>query len=66
MQKLKPLFKQDGVGDNKRWTFEGVINRLKSICKVESAINGVQVKTSISQRDSEQQQILDLLGVNIV
>jgi transposase len=65
MQKLKPLFKQDGVGANKRWTFEGVINRLKSICKVESAINGVPVKTSISQRDSEQQQILDLLGVNI-
>lgn len=65
MQKLKPLFDQDGNGTNQRWTFEGVINRLKSISKVESMINGVPIKMKISQPDSEQQQILDLLGVNI-
>lgn len=65
IQKLKPLFDQDGLGSNKRWTFEGVVNRLKSISKVESTVNGVPVKTCISQPDSEQQQILDLLGVKM-
>lgn len=65
MQKLKPLFELDGLGADKRWTFEGVINRLKSISKVESTVNDVPVKTSVSKPDSEQQQILDLLEVKI-
>ena len=66
MQKLKPLFDEDGKGTSQRWTFEGVINRLKSISKVESTVNGVPIKTSISKPDLEQEEILNLLGVKIV
>ena len=58
LQRLKPLFEQDAQGANKRWTFERVIDRLKSINKVESLVNGVPIKTSISQPCSEQKIIL--------
>jgi transposase len=66
MEKLKPLFESDGVGEEKRWTFEGVISRLKSIQKIENLINKKVVKTNISEPDYEQEKILNLLGVEIV
>jgi transposase len=66
MQKLKPLFDSDEKGKEKRWTFEGVIDRLKSIRKIENLIDGIVVKTNISTPDKEQEQILNLLGVNLV
>ena len=66
MQKLQPLFDEDKKGKEKRWTFEGVIDRLKSIRKVENLINGIVVKTNISQPDIEQKEILDLLGIKLV
>ncbi len=65
MQKLKPLFESDGKGKDQRWTFEIVIQRLKSIQKIQSVILGNVVKTNISTPDEEQQQILDLLGVKL-
>jgi len=65
VQKLKPLFESDSKGQNKRWTFETVIERLKSIRKTECLINGVPVKTEITKPDEEQEQILNLLGVRI-
>lgn len=65
-QKLKPLFDNDGIGKNKRWSFEGVISRLKSIQKVENLINNEVVKTNISEPDSEQSKILNLLGVKLM
>jgi transposase len=64
-QKLKPLFESDGKGKDQRWTFEIVIQRLKSIQKIQSVILGNVVKTNISTPDEEQQQILDLLGVKL-
>jgi transposase len=64
-QKLKPLFESDGKGKEQRWTFEIVIQRLKSIQKIQSVILGNVVKTNISTPDEEQQQILDLLGVKL-
>ncbi|MCK4981752.1 MAG: hypothetical protein KAS17_02450, partial [Victivallaceae bacterium] len=58
MQKLQPLFDEDGKGKDKRWTFEGIIDRLKSIRKVENLIDGTVVKTNISTLDEEQQQMM--------
>ncbi|MCK4982526.1 MAG: transposase, partial [Victivallaceae bacterium] len=66
MQKLQPLFDEDGKGKDKRWTFEGIIDRLKSIRKVENLIDGTVVKTNISTLDEEQQQILKLLEVKLM
>lgn len=66
MQKLKPLFEQDGVGENKRWSFQSVIERLKSIRKTECLISGVVVKNEISKPDKEQSEILNLLGVKLM
>ena len=63
MQRLKALFKSDGVGKNKRWNFANVILRLKSIHKTEHIIKGNLVKTTISEPEEEQKKILDLLGV---
>lgn len=65
MQKLKPLFDDDGIGKEQRWTFEGVIARLKSIQKIENVILNRVVKTNISEPDNEQVKILNLLGVEL-
>jgi transposase len=65
MQRLKPLFDEDGKHQEKRWTFQHVVERLKSIRMTENKIDGVVVNTVISQPDDEQQKILDLLGVKL-
>jgi transposase len=65
-QKLKPLFEKDGVGENKRWSFKTVIDRLMSIQRTECLISGVVVKNEISKPDEEQSEILNLLGVNLM
>jgi transposase len=66
MQKLKPLFEKDGVGENKRWSFKTVIDRLMSIQRTECLISGVVVKNEISKPDEEQSEILNLLGVELM
>jgi transposase len=65
MQKLKPLFEKDGVGENKRWSFKTVIERLKSIRRTDCLISGVVVKKQISKLDEEQSEIINLLGVKL-
>jgi len=65
MRRLKPLFDSDGKYKEKRWDISVVIERLKSIRKVENLINGVVVKTNISKPDTEQKMILDLLNVKL-
>lgn len=65
MQRLKSLFDDDGEFEEKRWTFDIVIERLKSIRMSENLIDGVVIKTEISQADEEQQRILDLLGMKL-
>lgn len=65
MQKVKPLFDNDGVGIDRRWSFDIVIKRLKSITKTESLINGVVIKKSITEPDQEQKEILKLLEVEL-
>ena len=64
-EKLGSLFKSDGDGADKRWTIQTVIERLKSIRKVESVIDGIVIKTDISTPDEEQKRIIKLLGVEL-
>ena len=66
VERLKPLFESDGTGSDRRWTVEGIIERLKSIRKVDNMINGVVVKSNISKPDQEQEEILNLLNVKLV
>jgi len=65
MQRLKPLFDADGVGKNRLWTFETVVERLKHICKIENIIGDIVIKTNISKPQKDQQCILDLLNVKL-
>ena len=65
MQRLKPLFDADGVGKNRLWTFETVVERLKCISKVENTIDDIVIKTNISKPQKDQQYILDLLNVKL-
>ena len=64
-RKLTQLFEKDGTHDNQRWTFEIIIERLKSIRKTECLVNGIVIKEEISLPDNEQQKILDLLEVKL-
>ena len=64
-QRLKPLFEADGEYADKRWTFEIVVERLKSIRLTETLIGGVVVKNCVSKPDEEQQKILELLKVKL-
>ena len=66
MERLKSLFESDGKGGDRRWTVETVVERLKSIRKVDNLINGIVVKSNISEPDEEQTEILNLLNVKLV
>jgi transposase len=63
-QRLDDLFKQDGKGKNREWTFDGVIERLKSIRVEKIEINGAVGKITTSP-DADQEKIFDLLGVKL-
>ena len=63
-QRLLPLTESDVDGQNKKYTFEFIIERLKSIRKETVEIEGVET-TIITKCDKEQQRILDYLNVNI-
>lgn len=65
MQKVAPLFENDGSEAERRWSLDIVINRLKSISKVEILINGIAVRKDISEPDAEQNEILKLLGIKL-
>jgi transposase len=65
MQKaLAPLYAQDGKGEDRRWTFAGVLERLKGIREETVVFNETEV-TLKTTPDDEQQRILDLLGVRL-
>jgi len=65
MQRVAPLFANDGEGSERRWSFDVIIKRLKSITKVEQLIKGIVVKTNISKPDIEQTEILKLLKIQL-
>lgn len=63
-QKLKPLFEKDGNHKKHFWTFENVIERLKSIRIEEIHTAGTTCKI-ITQLDEDQRTILNLLGAKL-
>ena len=63
-QRLLPLFEADQDGQNKKYTFEHVIERLKSIRKETVEIEGVTTSI-ITECDEEQQLILDCLNIKL-
>jgi len=65
MQRVAPLFAGDGEGDERRWSFDIIIKRLKSITRVEQLIKDIVVKTNISKPDVEQNEILKLLKIGL-
>jgi len=57
---LAPLYEKDGEGPQRRWSFQGVLNRLKSI--VSNRVRAADVEFDQStQPDEEQSEILELL-----
>ncbi len=61
-ERLQPLFAADGEGKERRWTVQNVIERLKQVTRNEVRSNGVSFH-QITERDTDQEQILSLLGV---
>jgi hypothetical protein len=59
------LYLSDGVGKEKRWSFNVVLQRLKSIVKMNGFLDGEIVNSKLSKPDKEQAQILNLLKVNL-
>ena len=57
-------FAADGTHENRRWTFEGVLERLKSIRKSRATMAGVEFD-HIDTADAEQSEILRHLGVRL-
>ena len=63
-QRLRPLFEEDGVGKERRWTVAAVIERLKQITRNQVQLEQVRF-AHVSRPDEEQQRILELLGVKL-
>ncbi len=63
-QRLQPLFSKDGTHSKRFWTFENVIERLKSIRREDIHIAGATCKI-VTDPDADQKKILDLLKVKL-
>ena len=63
-QRLAPLFKDDGVGKERRWTFRGVIDCLAQITRNRIGVNGAEYYQN-SIPTAEQEQLLGLLEVSM-
>jgi len=64
-RKLLPLFENSGKGKNRQWSFPVVLERLKSI-RTEKITIGKAILEIKTTPDQQQQELLDLLGVEIV
>lgn len=63
-QRLKPLFQSDGKNKHREWTFENVIERLKSLRRELVQIQEAEY-TVVCTPDENQQRILDLLNIKL-
>jgi hypothetical protein len=63
-QRLAPLFTQDGKGQERRWTFRGVIDCLAQITRNKVTVNGAEFYQN-STPTPEQDEILSLLQVTM-
>lgn len=63
-QRLKPLFQLDGKNKYRQWTFENVIERLKSLRREIVRVEGVECRV-VGVPDEDQERILDLLRIKL-
>ena len=63
-ERLTPLFADDGKGENRRWTFRGVIDCLAQITRNKVSVGGAEFYQN-SRPTEEQKKILDLLSVDM-
>jgi len=63
-QRLAPLFANDGQGQERRWTFRGVIDCLAQITRNRVTVNGAEFYQN-STPTPEQEEILGLLQVTM-
>jgi len=61
-QRLAPLFAHDGEGQERRWTFRGVIDCLAQITRNRVTVNGAEFYKN-STPTPEQEEIMSLLQV---
>jgi transposase len=64
VKRLQPLFATDGKHEKRFWTFENVIERLKSIRREEIHVAGATCKI-VTDPDNDQTAILNLLNVKL-
>ena len=61
---LQPLFQSDGIGKNREWTFQNVIQRLSLIHKEKAMLNKIEFD-QLSTPEEDQAYILELLGITM-
>ena len=59
--RLAPLFDENGINSERRWSMRMVIERLKSIQKISRFLNEVFIDEQTTTPDSEQERIVELL-----
>ena len=64
-QRLFDVYQNNGTGQNRRWTFLQVIERLKSIRSQTVQIGGIDLPNVISTPDKEQKMLLDALQLKL-
>lgn len=65
VQRLQPLFRNDGEGKDRRWSWPVVINRLSSIRTETLTLDGIPIENVKTRPDEDQIRILELLGVKL-
>lgn len=63
-ERLAPLFANEGEGENRRWTFRGVIDCLAQITRNKVSVSGATFYQN-STPTEEQKTILDLLSIEM-
>src|SRR3972149_1393891 len=63
-QRLKPLIQTDGKNKYRRWTFDNVIERLKSLRRQILKVQGAACRV-VSTPDEDQRKSLDLLKIKL-
>ena len=62
VERVRPIFEADGTGEDRRWTVENIIGRLAAIRSNRTEVGGVEFD-QITEFDTEQKQIIDLLQI---
>lgn len=63
LQRLRPLFENDGEGADRCWTFAGVIDCLRQQCRHTVRVEDIEYQQD-GQITADQQHIIDLLQIS--